>query len=73
MVKKGTELNFEEKLAALEGLTGRMEEGKLGLEELLKLYEEGIALSNSLKSDLDKAQSKLLALKGGSLKPAEDA
>jgi exodeoxyribonuclease VII small subunit len=73
MGKKETELNFEEKLEALEGLTSRMEDGKLSLEELLKAYEQGIVLANSLKSDLDKAQSKLLELKGGSLKPAEDA
>lgn len=72
MDKHKTELLFEEKLEALENLTCAMEEGKLGLEDLLKLYEQGIDLGSSLKKDLEKAQTKLMELKGGALKPAEE-
>lgn len=72
MEKQKNNLLFEEKLEALENLTCAMEEGKLGLEELLKLYEQGIQLANSLKSDLDLAQTRLMELKSGALKPAEE-
>ncbi len=72
MKKVQEELRFEEKLALLENLTEQMEAGKLGLEELLKLYEQGILLSDSLKKDLDKAQATLMELKDGKLSPAED-
>jgi exodeoxyribonuclease VII small subunit len=60
---------FEDKLSMLEQLTARMEEGELGLEEMLKLYEEGIRLSLSLKKELDSAQASLMELKDGQLKP----
>ncbi|NLX83561.1 MAG: exodeoxyribonuclease VII small subunit [Clostridiales bacterium] len=73
MKKAQEELRFEEKLALLENLTEQMEEGKLGLEELLKLYEQGILLSSSLKMDLDKAQATLMELKDGKLNLVEDA
>ena len=63
---------FEDRLAQLEALTGQMEEGKLGLEELLKLYEEGTRLSRSLQEELDRAQAALLDLKNGALKAVED-
>ncbi len=67
-----TEMRFEEKLESLEKLTLQMEEGKLGLEELLKVYEQGLNLSNSLKKDLEEAQVQLMELKNGTLKPAEE-
>ena len=38
--KKGP--SFEEKLETLEGLVARMEEGGLHLDELVRLYEEGM-------------------------------
>ncbi len=69
---KQTDLRFEEKMEALEKLTLQMEEGKLGLEELLQVYEQGILLANSLKKDLERAQARLMELKGGVLKPAEE-
>ena len=69
---KQTEMRFEEKLEALEKLTVNMEEGKLGLEELLEVYQQGILLANSLKKDLEEAQTRLMELKNGVLKPAEE-
>ncbi len=67
-----TEMRFEEKLESLEKLTLQMEEGKLGLGELLKVYEQGLLLANSLKKDLEDAQVQLMELKNGTLKPAEE-
>ena len=72
MKKEQTALRFEEKLEALEKLTIQMEEGKLGLEELMKLYEQGILLAGSLKKDLETAKTTLMELKDGKLKPAEE-
>lgn len=72
MAKKKEELRFEEKLEALEKLTLEMEEGKLGLDELLAVYEKGILLSKELKADLEVAQQKLMELKNGQLTPMED-
>lgn len=64
---------FEERLEELEKLTARMEEGQLGLEELLALYEKGTQLAQGLKKDLDSAQAGLMELKDSKLKPAGEA
>ncbi len=66
------ETNFEAKLAQLEELTGRLEGGNMGLEELLKVYEQGIILANSLKRDLEQAQGRLMELRGGTLAPMQE-
>lgn len=71
--KEPTETSFEKRLDALEALVGRMEGGGLQLDELVKLYEEGMKLSESLKKELDGAQAKLQILKGGTLQEAEEA
>ena len=73
MKKEQAPQKFEEKLNLLEQLTARMEEGELGLEDMLKLYEQGVALSASLKKDLDAAQTTLMELRDGQLKPSQEA
>jgi len=73
MKQENEPLRFEDRLEQLEQLTVKMEEGKLSLEELLKVYEQGIALSTGLKRDLDAAQATLTQLKDGQLKPVEDS
>lgn len=72
MTQKKTDLGFEAKLEALEALVNQMEEGGLPLEKLLQAYEQGIKISQDLTRDLEAAQGKLLILKDGALKPAED-
>lgn len=62
---------FEEKLEALEKLTEQMEEGNLALSDLLKLYEQGVTLADSLKKELALAENTLTELKDGKLKPLE--
>lgn len=71
--KEQTALKFEERLEALEKLTEQMEEGNLGLDELLKLYEQGMQLAESLKKELEAAENTLTELKDGKLKPKEEA
>ncbi len=70
--------SFEESLKKLETIVDRLEEGDLGLEESLKLFEEGVGLSAACKKELDEAEGKvemLVKQRDGSLKaepfPAE--
>ena len=64
---------FDARLAELEALIRRMEEGQLSLEETLKLYEQGIKLHKSLAQDLDTAEKRMLELTDAGLKEMEDA
>jgi exodeoxyribonuclease VII small subunit len=51
--------NFEECLQRLEAIVKEMEKGDLPLEQSLKLFEEGIALSDSCRKELDAAEGKI--------------
>lgn len=53
---------FEQTLERFEKLVKTMEAGGQPLEDMLQLYEEGIALSQKLKDQLQKAQGKLTEL-----------
>lgn len=53
---------FEESLQRLEAIVKEMERGDLPLEQSLKLFEEGIALSGSCKKELDEAEGKIEVL-----------
>lgn len=60
---KQTKNNFEEKLKKLEEITEKLESSEISLDELLKLYEEGIKLNIELKKILDEAELKINELK----------
>lgn len=60
MVKKIP--NFEKALAELETLVDDMEQGNLSLEESLKRFEKGIALSSECQQALQSAELKLKEL-----------
>ena len=47
---------FEASLKELEDIVARMERGDLPLEESLKLFERGVALSRECRSSLEKAE-----------------
>jgi len=49
-------MNFEKKLKDLEDLVAKLETGDLSLEESLKAYENGIALTRQCQTMLEKAQ-----------------
>jgi len=53
---------FEENLAALEQVVDRLERGELSLEESVKLFEDGVGLSNACKAELDAAEGKVQVL-----------
>jgi exodeoxyribonuclease VII small subunit len=59
---------FEENLTALETVVERLERGDLSLEDSVKLFEQGVALSAACKVELDAAEGKIQILldKGGS-------
>jgi exodeoxyribonuclease VII small subunit len=64
--------SFEESLKQLEAIIGKLERGDLPLEESVRLFEEGVKLSNACKGDLEAAEGKiqvLLKQKDGSRKP----
>jgi exodeoxyribonuclease VII small subunit len=65
--------SFEESLKQLETIIGKLERGDLPLEESVRLFEEGVRLSNACKADLEAAEGKvqiLLKQKDGSMKTA---
>ena len=63
--------SFEESLKQLEVIIGKLEKGDLPLEESVRLFEDGICLSNACKADIESAEGKvqiLLKKKDGSMK-----
>jgi len=55
-------LNFEKALAELEQLVADMEQGDLSLEESLKRFEKGIALTTECQQALQNAELKVTEL-----------
>ncbi len=55
-------MDFEKKLARLEQIVGKLEDGELPLEESLKLFEEGISISRECNKQLSEAEKKVKIL-----------
>jgi exodeoxyribonuclease VII small subunit len=53
---------FEQNLDRLEGIVKRLEESELPLEEALKLFEEGTALSAGCRKQLEEAEHRVEVL-----------
>jgi exodeoxyribonuclease VII small subunit len=62
VARKKQGVDFEAALEELEGLVERMEEGELSLEDSLKTYERGIALSRACQKSLDAAEQRIRIL-----------
>ncbi len=56
---------FEAVYTRLEGVTKRLEEGGLTLDQTLALYEHGIALSRRAQALLDAAEQRIEVLRQG--------
>jgi exodeoxyribonuclease VII small subunit len=54
-----TPVDFERSLAELEGLVGRLEQGDLPLDDALKAFERGVALTRQCQGALKVAQQKV--------------
>ena len=62
---------FEEQLKGLEGIVDKLEKGDMPLEESIKLFEEGVKLSEACKQELEAAEGRvevLLKQKNGAMK-----
>ncbi len=58
-------ITFEEAVARLEQIVRAMEEGKLSLDDSLKVFEEGIALVRLCNGKLDSAEARVRILLAG--------
>jgi len=61
-----TDIDFEAALKELEGLVEKMEQGDLSLEQSLKDFERGIALTRACPQALREAEQKVQLLAGNS-------
>lgn len=61
----GEDDGFEAVYTRLEGVTKRLEEGGLTLDQTLALYEQGIALSRRAQALLDAAEQRIEVLRQG--------
>ncbi len=64
--------SFEEELQKLEGMAAQMEQSELPLEELMKLYEQGVALTAELKKRLEGMQATLKEIRVSAADEAAD-
>ena len=65
---------FEDRLTALETVVERLERGDLTLEESVRLFEEGVHLSEACKLELEKAEGRVQVLvetRGGGVQVTE--
>jgi exodeoxyribonuclease VII small subunit len=61
---KKEEIGLEEALDDLERIVSELEEGKMGLEESLDLYEKGMSLVKLCNSRLEGAERRIESLTG---------
>jgi exodeoxyribonuclease VII small subunit len=65
---------FEEHLTQLETVVERLEQGDLALDESVRLFEEGMKLSQACKEELERAEGRVQVLvedKAGKMQVAE--
>lgn len=58
MNKKKTD--FEEQMNRLEEIVNLLDDANLPIEEMLKIYEEGMALASEMRNFLEKAEQKVI-------------
>ena len=64
--------SFEEELQKLETMADQMEQSQLPLEELMKLYEQGVALTAELKKRQEGMQATLKESRVGAAEEATE-
>jgi len=52
-------MKFEDNLKKLEGLVSRMESGELGLDDMIKSFEEGRKLVTECQKDLESIRQRI--------------
>jgi exodeoxyribonuclease VII small subunit len=75
MAKKDEQdgVGFEESLAAVEAIIGRIESGEAGLEESIREYERGMGLIKRCRAILDRAEQRIEELSAESLEDSSSA
>ena len=66
--------DFEQRLTELEAVVERLEQGELPLDEAVRLFEQGMHLSESCKKELNEAEGRIQVLierAGGSMQAQE--
>lgn len=63
--------NYNDLVNKLKAIIEKMETGSLALEDSMKLYEEGIMLTNKLYTMLKDSEAKIKILKGDSIEELE--
>lgn len=58
-MSKKEHLSFEKALSRLEGIVNELEDESISLDESIKLYEEGIALSKQCTEKLEDAELRI--------------
>ena len=53
------DIKFEDALQRIERIVDELEAGNLGLEESLKVFEEGVGLARRCAKDLDEAEKRI--------------
>lgn len=53
---------FEQQLTALESVVEKLERGELSLDESVRLFEEGVRLSDACKKELEEAEGRIQVL-----------
>ena len=54
--------SFEEQLTQLESVVEKLERGELTLDDSVRLFEEGVRLSNACKAELEQAEGRIQVL-----------
>ena len=70
---RAKKIDFEASLEKLEKLVERMEDGQLSLEDSLKVFEQGIALTRECQQALSEAEQKVQLLLEQNGEPTEAA
>ena len=65
------DLTFEELLAALERVTGRLASGEIGIEAAADLYEQAEILYNAAEARLAAVEARIAKMKPGTAKAAD--
>lgn len=63
---KTENVSFETAMTRLEAIVMQLEEGKVSLDDSLKLYEEGISLVRLCSNRLDEAEQKIKIIRTSS-------
>lgn len=72
MAAKKTTPTFEDRLRRLQEIVAALENGDLPLEDSVRLYKEGLALSRACREQVEKARNEVRLLTEEGLEPFDE-